>query len=205
MNHLAHFHLSFEEPDLVVGNWVADFIQHPDVANYSAGIQRGIYLHRKIDSFSDAHPLMLESATRLRPFLGKYAKVFVDIFNDHLLAISWADWSNDSLPDFSKKTYKILENRAGELPEDLRGRTEKMIAADWLTGYETIDGMRFVLEKFKQRMAKNPYFLKASPDLDGAFGYFLKEKGMFLGDFYPFYADLKTTAINFKTSETIIK
>ncbi len=190
MNHLAHFHLSFGQPDLVVGNWVADFIRPADLQNFSAGVQRGILLHRRIDSFADEHPLMRQSATRLRPFLGKYAKVFVDIFNDHLLSETWHDWSEESLPEFSKKTYTVLKSRADELPEHLRGRTERKMAADWLTGYSTRDGMEFVLKRFADRMASNEFFLKAAPDLNAALDFFFEEKQGFLEDFRPFYGEL---------------
>jgi acyl carrier protein phosphodiesterase len=195
MNHLAHFYLSFDEPDLAIGNWVADFIQHPQVVDFSAEIQRGIHLHRFIDSFSDEHPQIGLGATRLRPFVGKYARVFMDIFNDHLLSISWKTWSPDiSLADFSKKTYNILENKMAVLPPDLQTLTQKLIKNNWLEGYGTEEGIAFVVEKFEHRMRENAYFQSAKPDLKGALNCFLTEKPLFLEEFLIFFNEMKRAA-----------
>ncbi len=197
MNHLAHFHLSFDQPDLIIGNWVADFIQHSEVGSFSKEVQQGIFLHRFIDSFTDQHHLMNQSAARLRPYLGKYARVFVDIFNDHLLASSWEHWSNLPIKDYSRQIYYILELRTADLPVNLREQTNKMISADWLNGYSSKEGMQFVIEKFKQRMRNNAYFQQAKPDLDGALEYFFEEKPHFYHDFQAFYEELQASAYKF--------
>ena len=48
MNFLAHLYLSGEDEELMIGNFIADFIRNREVTNYSEGIQKGIFLHRKI-------------------------------------------------------------------------------------------------------------------------------------------------------------
>jgi acyl carrier protein phosphodiesterase len=198
MNHLAHFYLSFGKPDLAVGNWVADFIQQPQVADFSENVQRGIHLHRFIDSFSDEHPQIGLGAARLRPFVGKYARVFMDIFNDHLLSISWKTWSPDeNLADFSIKTYLILENRMSELPPDLQILTQKLIKNNWLEGYGTDGGIAFVVDKFAHRMRENAYFQKAKPDLKGALTCFLTEKPVFLSEFLLFFEEMRVESQKF--------
>lgn len=190
MNHLAHFHLSFNDDDLIIGNWVADFIRQPEVAGFSPAVQAGIFLHRQIDSFSDEHELMQAAAARLRPFSGKYSKVLVDIFNDHLLAKSWPLFHEKPLAEFTGGIYSVLEKRQTDLPAELRFRTMRMISANWLMGYGSATGLENVLIRFKKRMAGNEFFEKAAPDIDGALQFFLGNVGLFEADFEVFFPQL---------------
>ena len=54
MNYLAHIYLSGGDPEVTVGNFMADAVKGKDYQNYSEGIQRGIILHRAIDTFTDS-------------------------------------------------------------------------------------------------------------------------------------------------------
>jgi acyl carrier protein phosphodiesterase len=89
MNHLAHFVLSGGDADSAIGNFVADFITNRQLPTFSAGVQRGIWLHREIDAFTDAHPIVKQSTKRLHPFHHKYSPVIVDVYYDYLLAKNW--------------------------------------------------------------------------------------------------------------------
>jgi acyl carrier protein phosphodiesterase len=89
MNHLAHFVLSGGDADLAIGNFVADFITNRQLPDFSAAVQRGIHLHREIDAFTDAHPIVKQSTKRLHPFHHKYSPVIVDVYYDFLLAKNW--------------------------------------------------------------------------------------------------------------------
>jgi acyl carrier protein phosphodiesterase len=89
MNHLAHFVLSGGDADLAIGNFVADFITNRQLPDFSAGVQRGIWLHREIDAFTDSHPIVKQSTKRLHPFHHKYSPVIVDVYYDYLLAKNW--------------------------------------------------------------------------------------------------------------------
>ena len=55
MNYLAHAYLSFNEPGLLVGNMISDFVKGKKKFDYPAGIRKGIALHRAIDTFTDDH------------------------------------------------------------------------------------------------------------------------------------------------------
>ncbi|HFC00601.1 MAG TPA: DUF479 domain-containing protein, partial [Phaeodactylibacter sp.] len=116
MNYLAHLFLSFDDEDILIGNFIADFIQNKAVKNYSPAIQKGIYLHRQIDTFTDSHPMVKQGTHRLQAAHHKYAPVIVDIFYDYILANNWERYSDESLDDFCKKTYRILEKRINDLP-----------------------------------------------------------------------------------------
>ncbi len=153
MNHLAHCFLSFGDEDLLLGNFIGDFVKGHDWENYPKLVQRGILLHRAIDSFTDNHPLASRSASRIRPHAGRYSRPFVDILYDHLLAIHWEKYSEVPFQAFAAKTYAQLENRAFEMPSTLQERLPKMIAGQFLHGYTQREGLEWVLHRFSQRIA----------------------------------------------------
>ena len=92
MNFLAHLFLSGEPGELMVGNFIADSVKGNAMNDFSEGIQKGIILHRAIDTFTDSHNEMQKSKERLRPRYKKYAPVITDIFYDHFLAVNWQDY-----------------------------------------------------------------------------------------------------------------
>ena len=55
MNYLAHAYLSFNEPEILVGNMISDFVKGKKRFDFSENIQKGIMLHRNIDTFTDEH------------------------------------------------------------------------------------------------------------------------------------------------------
>ena len=57
MNYLAHIFLSGGQPDIMIGNFIADSIKGSKYSAYPTEIQKGILLHRQIDTTTDAHPL----------------------------------------------------------------------------------------------------------------------------------------------------
>lgn len=152
MNHLAHCFLSFGDEDLLLGNFIGDFVKGKDWERYPLQVQRGILLHRSIDSFTDNHPLAVQSASRIRAHAGRYARPFVDILYDHLLAIHWDKHSSASFSVFAEKTYTQLNNRVDEMPPFLKERLPKMLAGQFLHGYTRREGLDWVLQQFSKRI-----------------------------------------------------
>lgn len=153
MNHLAHCFLSFGDEDILLGNFIGDFVKGHDWQNYPVPVQRGILLHRAIDSFTDNHPLTDQSVTRIRPYARRYAPPFVDILYDHLLAIHWDRYSAEPFSAFAEKTYVQLQNRAAEMPPVLQERLPRMLAGQFLHGYTHREGLEWVLHRFSQRIS----------------------------------------------------
>jgi len=151
MNFLAHLFLSHNQPELAIGNMIADFIKNKEVANYSPGIQKGIALHRMIDSYTDGHPLVRKGTKRLRPTQGKYAPVVLDILYDHLLAKNWVAYSEESLDDFADRHYRLLETHIDLMPKKLRKNLPGMIAGNWLVAYGWEKGIRYTLDRMDER------------------------------------------------------
>ena len=116
MNFLAHIYLSHDDDDIKIGNFIADSIRGKKYKNYPAQIQRGILLHRHIDTFTDAHPTVRQSTKRLHENYSHYSGVIVDILYDHFLAKNWKKYSDVPLETYVDDFYHLLEDNFDTLP-----------------------------------------------------------------------------------------
>ncbi|MFK8005586.1 MAG: ACP phosphodiesterase [Saprospiraceae bacterium] len=157
MNFLAHIYLSCDNEDLLIGNFIADFIRNKEVPNFSPEVQKGIILHRQIDTFTDKHPLVKKGTYRLQEKHHKYAPVIVDVWYDYLLANNWERYSGESLDDFCEGVYQILEKRINDLPVKLQKRLPMMIEHKWLQAYGTDEGIRYTFKRLSERLSKPEY------------------------------------------------
>ncbi len=159
MNFLAHLLLSPDDEGLLLGNFMGDYVRNLDLPSYPEAIQRGVWLHRRIDTFTDNHPLVRESLLLLRPVHGKYAGVVWDVLSDTLLSRLWEQFSDQPIREFTLEVYQILERNLHLMPEGLRRRLPYMIADDWLMQYQHEHGIAFTLSRL-QKMASRPEFLE---------------------------------------------
>ena len=61
MNFLAHAHLSGNNKQILIGNFIADSVKGKDFSNFPEGIKQGIILHRQIDTYTDSHRVFKRS------------------------------------------------------------------------------------------------------------------------------------------------
>jgi len=183
MNYLAHLYLSGHTSDLMLGNFIADHLKGADRKRlYSQNVQAGIALHRSIDTFTDAHPVVTESKVRVRQQFGKYAPVIVDVFYDHFLAANWPNYHPLPLATYAANTYAYLQSRFEELPAGAQHMLPYMTQHDWLTGYAQLDGIQRVMggmsrrSKFDSRMHEAPALLaSAYADFEAEFNRFFPD------------------------------
>lgn len=160
MNYLAHAYLAFHNPQLTVGNMIADFIKGHQWQQYEEGIQRGIQMHRAIDTFTDQHPATLAAREYFQPSCGRYSAVFIDIVYDHFLATDKTIFSETSLADFVQQVYKILQANHSILPPAFQQMFEYMQAQNWLYNYRKKEGMY----KSFSGIVRRAKFLKVTAD-----------------------------------------
>lgn len=151
MNFLAHAYLSGTDDELLVGNMVADFVKGKNMYSYSAGIQKGISLHREIDRFTDAHPLVKSTRKLFYPVIRHYALVVSDVIFDHYLGRHWERYHAQPLGQFTAHTYSVLEQYSPELPERFQWVLSRMAAHDWMGSYATWEGLSRSFEGLSHR------------------------------------------------------
>lgn len=146
MNFLAHLYLSGDDVDIRLGNFIGDHVKGRFLSRYSDGVQRGIFLHRAIDYFTDNHTCTSDIKQHFREGYGKYAGVVVDIFYDHFLAHYWGSFSPYPLKNFTRKFYYQMVQRYRELPRSARNILPFIIQSNRLYTYHSIDGIRKTME-----------------------------------------------------------
>lgn len=151
MNYLAHAYLSFNEPSVLVGNMISDFVKGSSKFGYPASIQKGMMLHREIDAFTDAHPATAKAKEFFRPHYRLYSGPMVDIVYDHFLANDNHLFTDDSLLHFTKDVYQILETEAIHLPAHFLHVLTYMKMENWLYHYRTQEGIQKSLRGLVRR------------------------------------------------------
>lgn len=161
MNYLAHLYLADDDPESIIGNLMGDFVKGVIDARYPAGLRSGIALHRKVDSFSDQHPVILQSKRRIRPPYRRYAGILIDMFFDHFLAVHWNEYSAQSLNYFSSNVYRVLGEHFQRLPPRMQRSVGYMLQHDLLMSYRQIQGIERSLAGIERRL-KKPFALTPS-------------------------------------------
>ncbi len=151
MNFLAHAHLSGDNDALLFGNFVADSVKGNELNRYHQEVKNGIVLHRKIDRFTDMHPVVSGSKDKIRRHFGLYSGIVVDIFYDHFLAANWNLFSPVELSEFSTNVYKILAKRFLLLPPRTLRILPFLIAQNWLSSYANLTDLKRVFYGMDRR------------------------------------------------------
>jgi len=146
VNFLAHLFLSGDVPELLVGNLMGDFVKGRLKGHFPAGIERGISLHRGIDSFASHNRNFLRSKRRLDKSFGLYRGVLVDLFYDHFLAAHWEDYADVPLSLFLSETWRVLCKHKEFLPPRLQRMMPSMFM-EWLPSYRNIGGIAVALRR----------------------------------------------------------
>lgn len=135
----------------MIGNFIADHIRGNKFQHFSEDIQKGIQLHRKIDTFTDAHEVVRKSKRRLHERYGHFDGVIIDIFYDYFLAKNWAKYSQIPLDIYVQSVYKLLTDNFNILPEKTQELLPYMIEYNWLYNYQFLDGIEEVLNGMNRR------------------------------------------------------
>lgn len=184
MNHLMHLFLSGDDPEILVGNLMGDFVKGRLDDRFPPGILRGLEIHRKIDSFAAGNELFLRSKCCIDPRFGHFRAVLVDIFYDHFLACYWNDFSPLSLEEFLSRSHQTLACYEDQLPSRLRDLLPRMFSRHWLIAYREPAGIEKALRRMSERLARpNP--------LAEGFGELLEKRDLLQRDFRAFLPEIR--------------
>ena len=151
MNYLAHIYLSGDSDEIILGNFIADYVKGNKYLNYPELVSYGIRLHRSIDLFTDQHVLVKECINMLRPGYGRYAGIVTDVFFDHFLAANWNFYSEHTLRQFAKHAYAVFLSNFLLLPLQVKQFLPFLIQHKRLESYARRDSMFQVLEIMSRR------------------------------------------------------
>ena len=183
MNFLAHIFLSFGDDEITIGNFIADSIRGNKYGHLPERVQKGILLHRAIDTYTDSHPITKQSSKRLHPNHGHYSRVVVDIFYDHFLARNWKTYSDTSLDTYVSQFYQLLDIHYPILPIGVQKMMPYMIGDNWLVNYANIEGINRVLKGMYRRTKEKSNMNFAVLDLQ-------EHYDLFENEFHAFFEEL---------------
>lgn len=153
MNYLAHLHLGGDAPAELLGSLYGDFVKGPLAGQWPVAIEAGIALHRRIDAFTDSHPLQARARARFPAERRRVAGIFLDLFFDHCLARDWQRYSEQPLQRFTARVYRVLAAEA-QLPGSLQHIASRMAAQDWLGSYQEFEVLGQVIAGMSRRLSR---------------------------------------------------
>ena len=191
MNFLAHLYLSGDNEEILVGNFIGDFVKGSQMSQYSETIQKGIRLHRSIDSYTDNHEVVLQSKIRLREKFRHYAPVIVDVYYDHFLAKNWSSFSRIPLKTYTENFYQLMKKYVEIIPKGVNHMLSFMSRDNWLYNYQFIEGIDRALTGMSRRTKYENKMDEASQTLKDHYGAFEEE-------FNQFFPELESHVSNFE-------
>lgn len=154
MNWLAHLYLSEPNPAVRIGNLLPDMVSVSALTGLSAEMLRGVKQHRRIDAFTDTHPVVRRSISRVNPDFRRFGGILVDVFYDHFLARDWQSFSPLPLPAFAAEIYDSFHRYRLEIPPEAMVHLEHMREMNWLCAYREIDGILAALDRLGLRLRR---------------------------------------------------
>lgn len=161
MNYLAHLLLADIDEQAMLGAFLGDFVKGPRLDGFAPIVAREISLHRRIDSFTDLHPVVKDARARFDPMRRRYGGIALDMFYDHILARDFEQYAQQSLTEFSQRAYRVLQQRRSEMPLQARAVAERMAGHDWFAAYAGFDGIDLALRGIGRRLSRGSDQLEA--------------------------------------------
>ena len=152
MNLLAHLHLSDGHPaGVAAGNLLADFLRRCRAEAPDAEFAAGVRLHRAIDAFADADPVLRAARAGFAPPWRRWGGVLLDVACDFFLTRDWPRYSAVPLRDHVAARLADVQGYLRGRPTPLRPLVDRLRAEEWLLSYGTLDGLRLAFERIARR------------------------------------------------------
>lgn len=196
MNYLAHLYLSGNSTDIMIGNFIADHLKGPLRNAYAGEILTGIKLHHFIDGFTDSHPVVEQTKSRLRHHFHKYTPVVVDVYFDHFLAANWHHYHEQTLTVYVDKVYHILDENKIRLPERTNYMLGFMKQENWLAGYKHFENLDRIFKNMSRRT-------KYENNMQDAVVFLQRDYELIKEDFKLFFDELKNASGQFLENENL--
>lgn len=161
MNFLAHIYLSGTSKEILVGNFIGDYVKGNKYNNYPEKIKEGILLHRHIDHFTDKNEIVRKSKSHFHNIYGKYSGIIIDILYDHFLAKNWINYCDIALDKFISNLFTVLNDFANVFPQSVKNFFPSFVRNNWLKSYLKLEGIENVLEGMSRRTSLPQHTLSA--------------------------------------------
>ena len=166
MNYLTHMFLSENSPLSMLGNFLGDFVKGNIEDKFPREVVDGIIRHRRIDHFTDSHPIVSSSRKLISHARCRFSGIIIDVLYDHFLSRNWNLYSETSLHDFIDIVYKNLHSHRKGIPPAAELCIETMIEEDWLGSYGSVDGIDKTFKRISKRLKGGNSLCSAVEELE---------------------------------------
>lgn len=196
MNYLAHLYLSDDDADSLVGSLMGDFVKGRIDDGLPARVRDGVWLHRRVDSFTDAHPVVRRSKARIQPEFRRYAGILVDMFYDHFLARQWPDYASQPLEHFSRHVYRVFTDQQHTFPSRMQHSMAYMVKNNLLVSYREVAGIAHALAGIEGRLKRPSGLRHAATELHGNYADLFYDFSEFFPELIDFTRAAGPVAVN---------
>lgn len=123
----------------MLGALAADFIRQPVVPLLPAGVQRGVFQHRHVDGYTDRHPIVHRSISRISKNWGWFSGIIIDVYYDHLLGLAWNEYTHEPLGPFVERVAEFVRATIVHLPVEHRPDVMRFANPERLASYAVPD------------------------------------------------------------------
>lgn len=163
MNFLAHSLFAEQDAEKIVGQFCGDFIRGNRHGHLPQAVQDGIALHRRVDSFTDQHPVNAQARALFEPPWRRFAGILTDVVYDHYLVRDWHTYSALPLNEHIEMVHDALERHFELLPLNLQRFARHLIDRDVLMSYSSFEAVEQALYRISGRSPRFFILAEAGP------------------------------------------
>lgn len=154
MNFLAHTLFAQGDAERIAGQFCGDFVRGSDLSHYPEGIVQGIRRHRRIDAYTDQHPVVRGCLDVFQPPVRRFAGIITDVVFDYYLARDWDKYSEIPLNDHVDRVHSALNEKRDLLPPELQRFADFLQRENILLGNLSYTGVEITLDRLSRRSPK---------------------------------------------------
>lgn len=178
----------------MLANLYGDFVKGKDYTYLPDIVQKGVYLHRKIDDFIDHHPLVKEIRLKLYKELPKVAGIAMDLYFDHLLAKSWSQYHQQPLNQFIDDFFEFALQKENQTfqkinfsyPPQFIQLLTLIEEQSWIKRYKKMEGLEMASTGLSKRISfpnnldhSNHIFLNYESDIRYVFQQYMEDAKLY--------------------------
>ncbi|PHM69605.1 ACP phosphodiesterase [Xenorhabdus kozodoii] len=169
---------------------MADFVRGSPEGTFSSDIVAGIRMHRRVDSLTDKHPVVVEARKLFRAEYRRVAPITLDIIWDHFLSRHWDQFEkNYSLPEFVYFARRNIEPHLALTPEKFQELNNYIWSQNLFIRYADMSCIANVLQSMAHRRPKLSALAGSYQDIEN---HYLDFETLFC----QFYPDMMELASN---------
>ncbi|NQV14337.1 DUF479 domain-containing protein [bacterium] len=148
---------------------MADFMRDVDKEKLPPEIISGIHMHRLVDLYTDAHPIVRELRKNFSTSRRRFSGVVLDVVFDHFLIKYWSQFCDDDLDEFVDDCYSALWRQRSYMPERMELVVGWMIKRDWIRSYSELDHVGRALDGLASRLKMEHGFHGAIEEVENMY------------------------------------